>query len=139
MPMADKENRSLPELVTGLVSDISGLFRKEIDLAKAEASEKMSHALLGLEAFAAGVILAICAVGVLLAALVNGLTALLVAQGMLETTADALSSVGVGVVVALVAWALISRGLASFKGENLKLERTAASLQRDARVVKDRT
>lgn len=137
--MADKDNRSLPELVTGLVSDISGLFRKEIDLAKAEASEKMSHALLGLEAFAAGAILAICAVGVLLAALIKGLTALLVAQGMLETTADALSSIAVGVVVALVAWVLITRGLSSFKGENLKLERTAASLQRDARVVKDRT
>ncbi|MDO5897193.1 phage holin family protein [Agrobacterium sp. Azo12] len=137
--MADKENRSLPELVTGLVSDISGLFRKEIDLAKAEASEKMSHALLGLEAFAAGVILAICAIGVLLAALIKGLTVFLVAQGMLETTADALSSIAVGVVVALVAWVLIARGLSSFKGENLKLERTAASLQRDAQVVKDRT
>lgn len=137
--MADKENRSLPELVTGLVSDISGLFRKEIDLAKAEASEKMSHALLGLEAFAAGVILAICAIGVLLAALIKGLTVFLVAQGMLETTADALSSIAVGVVVALAAWVLIARGLSSFKGENLKLERTAASLQRDARVVKDRT
>ncbi|MGK6317425.1 phage holin family protein [Neorhizobium sp. DT-125] len=133
------DDRSLPELVTGLVGDISGLFRKEIDLAKTEASEKMSHALTGVETFAAGLVLAICAIGVLLAALVKGFTAFLVAQGMTEPSADALSSVVVGIVVALIAWALVSRGLASLKGENLKLERTSASLQRDAKIIKDRT
>lgn len=133
------EQRSLPELVTGLVGDISGLFRKEITLAKTEASEKMAHALVGIEAFAAGLVLAVCAVGVLLAALVNGLAAFLMARGMAEHNADALSSVVVGVVVALIAWGLISRGLNALKGENLKLERTSASLQRDAKIVKDRT
>lgn len=133
------DERSLPELVTGLVGDISGLFRKEINLAKTEASEKMAHALVGIEAFAAGLVLAICAVGVLLAALVNGLAAFLVARGMAEHNADALSSVVVGVVVALIAWGLISRGLNALKGENLKLERTSASLQQDAKIVKDRT
>jgi len=133
------DERSLPELVTGLVGDISGLFRKEINLAKTEASEKMAHALVGIEAFAAGLVLAICAVGVLLAALVNGLAAFLVARGMAEHNADALSSVVVGVVVALIAWGLISRGLNALKGEKLKLERTSASLQQDAKIVKDRT
>jgi succinate dehydrogenase/fumarate reductase cytochrome b subunit len=133
------DNRSLPELVTGLVSDISGLFRKEINLAKTEASEKMSHALTGLEAFAAGVILAIGAIGVLLAALVNGLTAFLVARGMTEPNADALASVVVGIVVALLAWGMISRGLAALRGDNLKLDRSSASLKRDAQIIKERT
>lgn len=133
------ENYSLPELVAGLVSDISNLFRKEINLAKTEASEKMSHALTGVEAFAAGLVFAICAVGVLLAALVKGLTAFLVARGMTEPNADALSSVVVGVVVALIAWGMISRGLASLRGENLKLDRTSASLRRDAQIIKERT
>jgi succinate dehydrogenase/fumarate reductase cytochrome b subunit len=133
------DNRSLPELVTGLVTDISGLFRKEINLAKTEASEKMSHALTGVEAFAAGLVFAICAVGVLLAALVNGLTAFFVARGMAEPSADALSSVIVGVVVALIAWGLISRGLATLRGENLKLDRTSASLRKDAQMIKERT
>ncbi|MFN7026828.1 MAG: phage holin family protein, partial [Pseudorhizobium sp.] len=32
------ENRPLSELLSGLVSDFTGLFRKEIDLAKTEAS-----------------------------------------------------------------------------------------------------
>jgi succinate dehydrogenase/fumarate reductase cytochrome b subunit len=133
------DDRSFPELVTGLVTDISGLFRKEINLAKTEASEKMSHALTGVEAFAAGLVFAIGAVGVLLAALVNGLTAFLVAQGMSEPNADALSSVVVGVIVALIAWGMISRGLAMLRGENLKLDRTSASLRRDAQMIKERT
>jgi hypothetical protein len=133
------DTRPLSELVSGLVSDITGLFRKEIDLAKTEASEKMSHALTGVEAFAAGLVFAIAAVGVLLAALVNGLTAFLVSQvGMTEHAADALSSVIVGIVVALLAWGMIKRGLSTLRGENLKLDRTSSSLRRDAQMIKER-
>lgn len=132
------DNRPLSELVSGLVSDITGLFRKEITLAKTEASEKMSQALTGIEAFAAGLVFAIAAVGVLLAALVNGLGAFLMAQGMSEGSADALASVIVGVVVALIAWGMIHRGLSTLRGENLKLDRTSSSIRRDAQMIKER-
>jgi hypothetical protein len=132
------DSRPLSELLSGLVSDITGLFRKEIDLAKTEASEKMSNALTGVEAFAAGIVFAIAAVGVLLAALVNGLAAFLVAWGMTEPSADALSAVIVGVAVALLAWGMISRGLSTLRGENLKLDRTSSSLRRDAQIIKER-
>jgi len=37
------ESRPLAELLGGLASDISTLFRKEVQLAKAEASEKVSE------------------------------------------------------------------------------------------------
>ena len=36
--------RPITDLLGSLVSDISGLFRKEIELAKAEASEKVEEA-----------------------------------------------------------------------------------------------
>ena len=132
------ENRPLSELVSGLVSDITGLFRKEITLAKTEASEKMSQALTGVEAFAAGLVFAVAAVGVLLAALVKGLAAFLMARGMTEASADALASVIVGVIVALIAWAMIHRGLSTLRGENLKLDRTSSSIRRDAQMIKER-
>ena len=132
------ENRPLSELVSGLVSDITGLFRKEITLAKTEASEKMSQALTGVEDFAAGLVFAVAAVGVLLAALVKGLAAFLMARGMTEASADALASVIVGVVVALIAWAMIHRGLSTLRGENLKLDRTSSSIRRDAQMIKER-
>jgi hypothetical protein len=41
--------------------------------------------------------------------------------------------------VALLAWGMISRGLAALRGENLKLDRTSASLRRDAQMIKERT
>ena len=132
------DNRPLSELVSGLVSDITGLFRKEINLAKTEASEKMSQAVTGIEAFAAGLVFAIAAVGVLLAALVSGLAAFLVAQGMREPSAEALSAVVVGVIVALVAWGMIHRGLSTLRGENLKFDRTSSSIRRDAQIIKER-
>ncbi|NDK54245.1 phage holin family protein, partial [Rhizobium laguerreae] len=72
------ENIPLSELVSGLVGDVMGLLRKEIDLAKTEASEKLSQALSGVEILLFGLVLAIGAVGVLLSALVGGLAAFLV-------------------------------------------------------------
>jgi hypothetical protein len=133
------DSRSLSELVTGLLGDISGLFRKEVALAKAEASEKMSRALVGIEALVAGLVFAIAAVGVLLAAAVSSLSAFLMARGFAEHNADALSAVLVGVIVAIVAWVMISRGLATLRGSNLNLDRTTTSLRRDAQILKERT
>ena len=53
-----RDDRPLSELMTGLVADISGLFRKEIDLAKAEASENVNRAIGSLETLLIGLIFA---------------------------------------------------------------------------------
>ncbi|APG88312.1 MULTISPECIES: phage holin family protein [Sinorhizobium] len=133
-----RDDRPLSELMTGLVADISGLFRKEIDLAKAEASENVNRAIGSLETLLIGLIFAIGAIGVLLSAAVQGLAAFLIARGMIEPNADALSAVIIGVVVALLAWAMISRSLSNLRGNSLKFDKTASSLQRDLDVVKER-
>ncbi|WP_245461664.1 phage holin family protein [Rhizobium leguminosarum] len=131
-------NTPISELVSGLVGDVTGLLRKEIDLAKTEASEKLSQALSGVEILLFGLVLAIGAVGVLLSALVGALAAFLVTQGFTDTAAGALASLVVGVIIAGIAWALVSRGLASLRGNNMKLDRTVTSLRRDVDVVKDK-
>jgi len=137
--MADiHESPPLGELLSGLVGDVTSLFRKEIDLAKTEASEKASRAIGGVELLLVGAVFAIGALGVLLSALVNGVSALLVKQGMSAPNADAVSAVIVGLVVAAIAWILMSRGLAVIRGTNIALERTATSIRRDAEVVKGR-
>lgn len=133
-----KANAPLSELIGGLVADVSGLLRKEIDLAKTEASEKVSTALGGIEVAVVGLVLAIGAVGVLLSALVSGLAAILVHNGMIQTSASALSALIVAVVVGGIAWLLVSRGLAALRGSNLKLDRTTTSLRRDVDVVKEK-
>lgn len=136
--MSSSDNRPLGELLSGLVGDLSGLFRKEIDLAKREASEKFTFAVGGIEMLLAGTVLAIGAIGVLLSALVNGLAAFLVAQGFAEPGASALAAVIVGVVVAAIAWMSMSRGLSILRGTDLSLDRTGRSLRRDAEVVKEK-
>ena len=137
--MADPNNNApLSELIGGLVSDVSGLLRKEIDLAKTEASEKLSKALGGVEVMVVGLVLAIGAVSVLLSALVSGLTLVLVRNGMGEVGAHALAALIVGVVIGGIAWLLVSRGIAALRASNLKLDRTATSLRRDVDVVKEK-
>lgn len=132
------ETAPLSELIGGLVADVTGLLRKEIDLAKTEVSEKFSQALNGVEVVMFGLVLAVGAVGVLLSALVAGVAAFLVTQGLTETSAGALASLIVGVVIALIAWAMVSRGLTALRRSNMKLDRTATSLRRDVDVVKEK-
>jgi hypothetical protein len=132
------DDAPLSQLVTGLFSDVTGLLRKEIDLAKTEVSEKLSKAIGGIEVLLAGAVLAIGAIGVLLGALVGVLAAVMVNQGMTEVNADAAAAVIVGLLVAVVAWALVARGLAVLRGSSLNLDRTTASLRRDMNVVKEK-
>jgi hypothetical protein len=132
------EQRGIGELFGDLTRDVSGLFRKEIQLAKAEARENVGKAVKGIEAIAIGAVLAIGAIGVLLSAAVAGLSALLIAWGMGEAGAGALAALIVGIVVAIIAWTFIKQGADRLKAENLMLDRTAHSVARDATVIKEK-
>jgi len=137
MAHAEQSPNSLGDLLGGLASDISGLFRKEIQLAKAEASEKLDDALKAGRNLAIGAVLAIGAIGVFLAALVSGLAALLINAGMAEQPASFVAAIIVTAVVGGVAWAMISRGIAEFKANKLNMERTTQSIQMDAAAVRE--
>jgi hypothetical protein len=130
--------RSLADLVGSLSSDIANLFRKEIQLARAEAQESVRRAIGALVAIIGGAVLALGALGVLLGAAVSGLAALFVAWGMGPEGANALSAVIVGVIVALVAWVFVKRGIDGLRAENLWLDRTTHSVSRDASIIKER-
>ena len=137
MAHAEQHSTGLGDLLTGLASDISGLFRKEIQLAKAEASEKLDEAMKAGRNLAIGGVLAIGAIGVLLAALVIGLAALLMNMGMAETPATFIAGLIVAAVIGGVAWAMISRGIAEFKANKLNLQRTTNAIRMDAETVKE--
>lgn len=132
------ESRPLAELLGGLANDISTLFRKEVQLAKTEASEKLSETMAGATSIAIGGVLVLGALGVLLAAIVALLAAFLVNQGMDPTFANAISAFVVTAVVGIAGWVSISKGLNALKSNNLNMNRTAASLGRDANIVKER-
>ena len=137
MAHAEQHSTGLGDLLTGLVSDISGLFRKEIQLAKAEASEKLDDAMKAGRNLAIGGVLAIGAIGVFLAALVTGLAALLINLGMAETPAGFVAGLIVTAVIGGIAWAFLSRGLAELKANKLNMQRTTNSIRMDAEAVKE--
>jgi drug/metabolite transporter (DMT)-like permease len=127
--MQQTDDRSLKELLGDLTHSVTTLFRKEIELARAETSEKLSQAGVAAGAVAAGGILALAALIVLLQALVLALTEL----GL----APALCALIVGGVVAIIAFALIYKGLNDLKASNLAPTRTVEALRRDAHMVKE--
>jgi hypothetical protein len=130
--------RSLPELLGSLATDISMLFRKEIELAKAEATEKVDVILGAAQKLAIGAVLGIAAAGVLLAAIVTGLAAIFVGMGMDPVLANSLSALIVAVVFGLIAWTLISSAISATRAEKLNMDRTVHSLARDAQVVTEK-
>lgn len=132
-----EHQRSLTDLLGSLAGDISGLFRKEVQLAKTEASEKLDDALDASKGLVIGGVLAIGALGVFLAALVTGLSWLLVAFGMSEAASEFVAALAVALVVGGIAWSFISRSLEAWKASRLNLNRTTNSLARDAEVVKE--
>ena len=106
---------SLGQLVTGLVADIGHLVRQELRLAQAEASEKLEQAQTGAYAVITGLLVAFCALLILLQALVIALTKVMPAWA---------ASLSVGVVLALIAFVLIRQGAKNLRARNLIPERT---------------
>jgi len=127
----------LANLFSGLALDFTGLFRTEIELAKAEASEKVDLVIKAGISLAIGAVLAIGAIGVFLAALVAGGAALLMQLGMAAAAANFVAALVVTLVVGGAAWTFISRGLDGLKAEKLGMERTANSLRADAATLKE--
>jgi hypothetical protein len=137
MATMESSNRPLADLVGGLLTDISMLFRKEVELARTEAAEKIEDAMSASRNLAIGAVLAIGATGVFLAALVTGVAALLVLAGIEPKWANFVSAIIITVIVGAIAWMLIARGLAALKTSNLSMPRTASSIQADANAARE--
>jgi uncharacterized membrane protein YqjE len=124
------DTRSFGELLGDMVTQLSTLFRKELQLARAEMGEKVSDASGAIPGIAGGAALALAALGVLLmalAALVARLLDLPLGWGQLI----------VGVVGALLGYLLIRGGIAKLKATNLIPQRTADQLALDAQAAKE--
>ena len=123
-------NRSVPELVTSALAQVTTLFRKEVQLARAEMGEKFGQAANAIPQLGGGIVLLLGAVLLLLLAAAAGVSRLLhIAPGW--------GMAIIGVVAALAGWLLIRGGLAQLKTSNLMPERTAEQLSRDAQVAKE--
>ncbi len=125
--MADG-TRSLPDVIADLFGQLTTLFRTEVQLARAEMSENIGQAVVGIAMIIAGAVLLIPALVILLQAGV----AALVDYGLAEYWAALI----VGGLALLLGIVLALIGVNRLKAENLKPKRTIHQLQRDAAVAK---
>jgi len=122
-----RDERPLTALFTDLASETSSLVRKEVELAKAELSEKASEAGRGAASLAAGGAVAFAGVLFLLAALA------LLLDLVMPTW---LAMLIVGAVVAIAGYVLMKAGTRKLSARNLTPRRTLESLKDDGRWAK---
>lgn len=115
------------DLLSQLGGDLAGLVRKETELVRAEMSEKIATAGKAVTEIAAGGLLMIAALLVLLQALVLALSK------FMDPT---LASLLVGVVVAGVGFVLVRTGMKMMNPKNLTPDRTTRQLKKDAELMK---
>ena len=120
--MADPDPRSLMELLAGLARDIPDLLQKEVQLARSEAMRAIDLLLIAVRRLALGSVIAIGAVGVGLAALVNAVSAILVARGVDAPIASVIAASSVTVIAAVMAWILFASAIRSLRAARTSLD-----------------
>lgn len=118
-----KEERSLGELFADLSWQTSNLFRQEVELAKVEMSQKASQARRAITFLAIGGFIAYAGFLAIIAAAIIGLAMVIPVW---------LSALIVGVVVAIIGYALIQKGLNDLKPEDLTPQQTIESIKETA-------
>ena len=125
-----RDPRGLTDLIAQLGGDLAALVRKETELVRAEFSEKLNAAGKAVGDIAAGGLLLVAALLVLLQALVLAL-----AKFMDPIWAALI----VGLTVAAVGALLVRTGMKSLSLGGLKPDRTARQLKKDAQLMKGTT
>jgi hypothetical protein len=126
--MQGRDDRSLGELFTELAQETSTLVRQEVNLAKTEMSQKASRAGRHAGILAAGGALAYAGLLAILAAVIV----------LLDNVMPLwLSALLVGLVVVVVGYLLVRRGLDALKQEDFAPRETIETLKEDQRWAKD--
>lgn len=128
--MDETPNRSAASLLGDLAHQIPELFRKELQLFRAEIGEKTNQAFAAIGMIVGGLVIALTALNVLAAALVAALEEAGLAAGW--------AALIVGVGLAIVAYLLARKGADDLKATNLAPNKTARAVSKDAQMAKEK-
>jgi uncharacterized membrane protein YqjE len=128
MTTMGQSNRSIADIVSDAAFQLTSLFRTEVRLARAEVSESVSRASMGLGFIGIAAVLLIPALVILLEAAV----AALIQSGYTA----AMSSLIVGAVTLVIGAILLAIGVQRLRAANLVPEKTIHQLQRDVATAK---
>ncbi|WP_179378795.1 phage holin family protein [Jannaschia marina] len=112
-----------------VLAHITALIRKEFDLARAEMSENINRAGVAIGLLVGALVVALVALNVLAGALVAGIAELGLSPGW--------AALAVGGVMAMVAAAMVAKGVRDLKLTSLAPSRMAKNVRRDADMVKE--
>lgn len=128
----DKNDKSLGTLFSELTRETVDLIRKEIALARAEMSEKVTTAQTGLTSVAIGAAVLLAGLFLILQAVVNGVAMLLPPE-----MAPWLAPLLVGAVVAVIGYMMLKGGSSKLHADKLLPHRTMDSLSRNKTLVRE--
>ena len=126
---AERDNRSLSQLVVDLQRESSTLVRDEVALVRAEINEKISQALNGAISLLIGALVAFSALIIVLIAIAE----LLVTFEIVGWLAYLI----VGGVVLVIGLIMLAKGRSNLRPGNLAPRRTAEELRRDRELVRE--
>jgi len=130
MDAPSDSDTSVTGLLSRLANDVSELTRGEMQLARAEISQSVNDAKTGVISLAAGAIVLLTGLPILLASLAFGIAGL---TGIPLWV----SFLVVGLIVAGIGAIMLKTAGSKLSAENMSLSRTASSLEKDARLVKE--
>jgi hypothetical protein len=130
MPELRQQERSIGELFGQLTQDMTLLFRQELQLARTEMSDKVSHVTSNLVSVLAGGFVAYIGGLALVAALILGLHEL-------ANISPWVSALIVGALFAIAGYVMLNRGLKELKRVDLAPRRTVESLKEDVQWAKE--
>lgn len=122
-------NRTVVDLFGDVVQQTSTLFRKEVQLAKVELSEKISQVGSAIARVGIGAVFMVAALVVLLQALVEWLAYVDVPHRW--------GALGVGLVVALIGYILLRNGMNAVSASSLTPQRSTEQMQRNVTAVRE--
>jgi xanthine/uracil permease len=126
--MVDGDSRPLGEVVQSLSQEFRSLVELEVALAKSEMSQKVSEAGKDVGYIAAGGFVIYAGFLAIMAAVAIWLAIYIPAW---------LSALIVGVVVALIGYVLVRKGMGDLKSRNMVPEQTLASLRDDKQAIQE--
>jgi hypothetical protein len=130
MPDIKLQERGIGELFGQLSQDMTLLVRQEVQLARSEMSEKLSRFTTNLISVATGGLVAYMGAWALVAALI-------IALHELADISPWVSALIVGIVLAIVGYAMLKRGLSELKRVDLAPRRTVENIKDDVQAIKN--
>jgi hypothetical protein len=125
-----RQERGVAELFGQLSQDMTMLVRQEVQLARAEMSEKVSRLTANLVSVVAGGFVAYVGTLALVAALI-------LALNDLASISPWVSALIVGAVFAIAGYAMLRRGLGEIKRVDLAPRRTVENIKDDVQAIRN--